>query len=106
VPSTVLGGVFSIGWLALALALFVLSGVAWVTLDIPTQYRVKQVFAHLPPDADTVPPELTRLLRFRLRLNLVAIVPLLAVLALMVQQPDLPALEPWLTRSGPVAGQR
>ena len=88
--ATILGGVFSMGWLVLALALFVLSGILWVTTDIPSQYRVKKLFAQLPPDATLLPPELARLLRFRLRLNVVSIVPLFIVFVLMITKPAIP----------------
>lgn len=90
---TLIGGVFSAGWLVAALALFVVSGVVWVAADIPTQYRVKRLFAELPREAEVLPPELCGLLRFRLLLNLASIPPLLVVFLLMVHKPDLPPLD-------------
>jgi uncharacterized membrane protein len=60
---TLLGGVFSMGWLTLAFGLFVLSGLVWVAFDIPTQKRVKRIFAELPAGGgagDEVPEELVR----------------------------------------------
>ena len=86
---TFLGGVFSMGWLTLAFGLFILSGVAWIAVDIPTQARVRRIFSELAPATHDVPRELLRVLRLRLWLNLLAIVPLLIVLYLMVQKPDL-----------------
>jgi uncharacterized membrane protein len=80
--ATFLGGPFSMGWLTLAFGLFALSGLVWVVVDIPTQRGIKRILA--------APPELQRLLRFRLGLNLFAIVPLLVVFFLMVQKPELP----------------
>jgi uncharacterized membrane protein len=93
-----LGGLFAIGWLTLAFALFIGSGVVWIAVDIPTQYQVKRLFAGVPPGADALPPELMRVLRFRLGLNCMAVVPLLVVFALMVHKPRLPALTAWLAR--------
>ncbi len=88
--ATFLGGLFSMGWLTLAFGLFALSGLVWVVVDIPTQRGIKRIFATLSDDASDAPPELLRLLRFRLGLNLFAIVPLLVVFFLMVQKPELP----------------
>ncbi len=88
--ATFLGGPFSMGWLTLAFGLFVLSGLVWVVVDIPTQRGIKRIFATLPDDAGEAPPELLRLLRFRLGLNLFAIVPLLVVFFLMVRKPEVP----------------
>ncbi len=88
--ATFLGGVFSTGWLTLAFSLFALSGLVWVIVDIPTQRGVKRICAALPDDGADAPPELLRLLRFRVGLNLLAVVPLLVVFFLMVQKPELP----------------
>lgn len=90
--ATALGGLWSMGWLTAAFGLFLLSGLVWVAADIPTQYRIKRLFAAVPPRTETLPPELTRVLWFRLGLNVFAIVPLLVVFGLMVHKPDLPAL--------------
>ena len=98
---TVLGGIFSIGWLASAFALFVLSGLVWVTLDIPTQYKVKRLFAETPEESPTLPDELLRVLRFRLRLNVFAIALLSVVFYLMVHKPELPAIRGWLAPPHP-----
>ncbi|HEU4411840.1 MAG TPA: DUF2269 family protein [Polyangiaceae bacterium] len=89
--ATALGGLFSIGWLTVAFGLFLFSGLVWVVADIPTQYRVKRLFAALPPGEGALPPELSRVLWLRLGLNLFAVVPLLVVFLLMVHKPDLPA---------------
>lgn len=96
---TLLGGVFSMGWLVLALALFVLSGVVWLAFDIPSQYRAKKLSAALPSGETTIAPELLRVLRFRRSLNLITIVPLLVVFGLMVHKPDIAILRPWLAPS-------
>lgn len=93
---TLLGGVFSMGWLVLGLALFVLSGVVWLALDVPSQYRAKRLSAAEPAEAASISPELLRVLRFRRTLNVVTIVPLLVVFGLMVHKPDIAFLRPWL----------
>ena len=100
--ATLMGGVFSMGWLVVALALFVASGIVWLAFDIPSQYRVSALFAKMPADAAVVGPELLRVLRFRRTLNIVAIAPLLAVFALMVHKPPVELLARWLaTRASP-----
>lgn len=104
VLGTVLGGIFSIGWLASAFALFVLSGLVWVTLDIPTQYKVKRLFAETPAESETLPPELLRVLRFRLRLNVFAIALLFVVFYLMVHKPELPGLRGLLAQPRAIGG--
>ena len=85
---TMLGGVFAMGWLVVSLAIFVLSGMVWLALDIPSQYRVKRLFAAQGPDATAIDAELLRVLRFRRTLNIATIVPLFVVFALMVHKPE------------------
>ena len=98
--AAVRGGLLSMGWLILAFGLFLLSGLVWVSLDIPSQYRVKRMFAAVPAGSATLPPELMGALRFRLRLNLLAILPLLVVFGLMVHKPELPAVQRLFTQGG------
>jgi uncharacterized membrane protein len=93
---TLAGGVFSIGWLVVAFAIFALSGLVWLALDIPTQYRVKRLMDDVPLDAKELPEAVLRLLRFRVVLNVGAIALLLVVLTLMVHKPDLPSVQRWL----------
>lgn len=93
---TLLGGVFSMGWLVVSLVIFGLSGVAWLALDIPSQYRVKSLMAAQPAGATSLGPELLGLLRFRRALNLITIAPLLVVFGLMVHKPEIAWLRPWL----------
>lgn len=93
--SLILGDLWRIGWLSLGFALFLLSGLVWVAGDIPTQYRVKRLVAGLDPADETLPPELVRLLRLRLRISLAGVLPLAAVFALMVYKPELPPLGQW-----------
>lgn len=94
--ATALGGLFTMGWLLVAFSLFVVSGVVWVAVDVPMQYRVKRLLAEVPPGSERLSPELGRVLRRRLALNVIAIVPLLVVLLLMAHKPELPSLRPWL----------
>ena len=96
---TLLGGVFSMAWLVVSLVLFALSGIVWLALDIPSQYRVKRLFAKEREGAPSLDPELLRLLRFRRTLNIVTIVPLFVVFALMVHKPEIGALRGWLAPS-------
>lgn len=95
---TLAGGVFSSGWLVVAFALFALSGLVWLLLDIPTQYRVKRLMSDVPMDAKELPEAVLRLLRFRLGLSAGAIGLLFVVLTLMVHKPDLPSVQRWLQR--------
>ncbi len=95
VLSMIMGDMWSIGWLSLGFLLFLLSGVVWIASDIPTQYRVKKLVASLDPGDDTLPAELTRLLRMRLWVSLAGVLPLVIVFALMVYKPDLPPVGLW-----------
>jgi uncharacterized membrane protein len=87
---TILGGVWTIGWVSISFVLFFLSGLIWVVADIPTQYKVKAQFKKLAPDASELTPELRRLLWQRMGISLVGTVPLFVILYLMVHKPDLP----------------
>ena len=91
----ILGDLWEIGWLSTAFVLFMLSGLFWIVSDIPTQYKVKRLMASLKADDQTLPGELVRLLRLRWWISLGGVVPLVAVFALMVYKPDIPAVGMW-----------
>ena len=93
---TIAGGVFTLAWLVVAFATFALTGLVWLALDIPTQYRVKRLFREAPAEVAELPAPLLRVLRFRVVLNAGAVVSLLVVLFLMVHKPELPAVQRWL----------
>lgn len=86
------GEIWEIGWLSWAFALFIFSGAFWVLSDIPTQYKVKRLMAALDPADPALPDELVRLLKLRWWISLAGVAPLVAVFALMVYKPALPAL--------------
>jgi uncharacterized membrane protein len=90
--SEISGGIWSIGWLSWSFVLFVFSGVFWILSDIPTQYKVKTLMANLDPSDETLPIELTRLLKLRWWISLAGVLPILIVFFLMVYKPDLSAL--------------
>lgn len=83
----IIGDIWKIGWLLTAFILFLLSGAIWVISDIPTQYRIKELTAGIPADAETIPDELMRLLRMRLKISLAGVIPLVIVFILMVYKP-------------------
>jgi uncharacterized membrane protein len=91
----IMGDMWSIGWLSLGFLLFLLSGVIWIVSDIPTQYRVKKLVAGLDPGDETLPAELTRLLRMRLWVSLAGVLPLVIVFALMVYKPEILPVGRW-----------
>lgn len=97
---TILGGVWSMGWLSVAFLLFLLSGVVWIVADIPNQHKVNRLFALMPAGAETLPPELKRLLWRRMLINFMGFAPLLVIFFLMVHKPDL-HLPSFLGPSGP-----
>lgn len=88
----IMGGLREIGWLSTGFLLFMLSGILWVIGDIPTQYKVKRLMASLKPEDQTLPTELTRLLKLRWWIGMAGVAPLVAVFALMVYKPDFPAV--------------
>jgi len=94
---TILGGVWTIGWLSIAFCLFLASGVFWIVADIPTQYRVNKLFLRVESGAQTLPRDLTRLLWLRMGINLISIAPLLLIFFLMIHKPDLPKVSSLLT---------
>lgn len=87
---TILGGVWSMGWLSIAFLLFLLSGAVWLAADLPNQHKVNHLFATLPPGSEVLPPELKRLLWRRMLINFLGFAPLLVIFFLMVHKPDLP----------------
>lgn len=87
---TILGGVWTIGWVSISFVLFLLSGLVWVVFDIPTQYKVKAQFKKLAPDARELTPELRKLLWQRMGISLAGTVPLFVILYFMVHKPNLP----------------
>ncbi len=86
---TILGGVWSMNWLALAFSLFLFSGGVWLLLDIPSQYKAKKLFAKMDEGATALPEKLSRLLWWRMALNACTLVPLLFIFYLMVHKPEL-----------------
>ena len=93
---TILGGIWSMGWLSLAFLLFLLSGLVWLVADLPSQHQVKRLFELMPPGSERLTPELTRLLWRRMGINFLGFAPLLVIFFLMVHKPELPALSTWL----------
>ena len=91
----IIGDMWRIGWLSVGFVLFLFSGLVWVASDIPTQYRVKRLLASLDPSGQALPAELTRLLKLRWWIGLAGVVPLVAVFALMIYKPDVPAVAAW-----------
>ncbi len=92
---TILGGVWSMGWLSLAFLLFLLSGLVWIVADIPNQHKVKRLFAEMPKGSEVLPAELKKLLWRRMIINFLGFAPLLIIFFLMVHKPDLPPLSAW-----------
>lgn len=98
-----LGDLWAVGWLSTAFILFMFSGLFWIVSDIPTQYKVKRLMAGLEDGPEggheaggqALPEELSRLLRLRWWISLGGVAPLVAVFALMVYKPDLPAVGMW-----------
>ena len=93
--STTYGDIWQIGWLSLAFLLFILSGVVWVGSDIPTQYRIKRLIAAVDPLAPELPQELMRLLKVRLWISMVGVLPLVVVFILMVYKPEITPVADW-----------
>jgi len=94
-----LGDLWAVGWLSTAFILFMFSGLFWIVSDIPTQYKVKRLMAGLEDGLEgggqALPEELSRLLRLRWWISMGGVVPLVAVFALMVYKPDIPAVGMW-----------
>ncbi len=92
---TVLGGVWTMGWLSVAFSLFLFSGAIWVMCDIPSQYKANRLFETVKPGATDLPAALTRLLWWRMGLNLSTILPLLFIFFLMVHKPEMRKVSSW-----------
>ncbi len=90
-----MGDIWQIGWLSLGFLLFMLSGLFWVAIDIPTQYRIKKMVARLDPADECLPAELVRLLKKRWWISLAGVLPLVAVFVLMVYKPEIPPVGRW-----------
>lgn len=93
--SMIIGDMWQIGWLSLAFLLFLFSGVVWIVSDIPTQYRVKTLMAEVDPTESSIPVELLRLLRLRLRISIAGVAPLVVVFVLMIYKPDIVPVARW-----------
>ncbi len=91
-----MGELWQIGWLSVSFLLFLLSGIFWIATDIPTQYRIKKLISSLKPEDQTIPDELTRLLKLRLWISIVGVVPLVIVFILMVYKPEITPVADWL----------
>ncbi len=92
---TILGGVWSMGWLSISFLLFLLSGLVWIVADIPSQYRMNRLFEALQPGCESLPPELKRLLWRRMGINFMGSAPLLIIFFLMVHKPEMPLVVSW-----------
>ena len=90
------GELWQIGWLSSGFLLFLLSGIFWIVSDIPTQYRIKRLISGLKPEDQTLPDELTRLLKMRLWISMAGVIPLIIVLILMVYKPEITPVADWL----------
>lgn len=93
--ATNLGGVWTLGWLSIAFVTFLFSGIVWVVLDIPTQYRVNKLFNGLDTKSDILPSQLMGLLWFRLGVNIFSLLPLIAIFVLMIFKPELKPIGEW-----------
>jgi uncharacterized membrane protein len=93
--SIMVGDMWQIGWLSVSFLLFVFSGLVWVLSDIPTQYKIKKLITDVDPGAQTIPQELTRLLKMRLLISIAGVVPLIAVFILMVYKPEIAPVAQW-----------
>lgn len=90
-----LGDIWRIGWLSVAFLLFVLSGLVYVSGDIPTQYRIKRLIRNVDPTEHDLPPELTRLMKMRVWISIGDVLPLIVVFILMVYKPEIVPVAEW-----------
>lgn len=90
--TAIIGNLWQIGWLSYAFIIFLFSGLIWIVLDIPTQYKIKTMTKEVEPGTAELPVELQILLKKRLRISLIGTIPLLIVFILMVYKPDLPSV--------------
>lgn len=95
--ATNLGGVWNVGWISVAFVIFLFSGLFWVALDIPTQYRVNRLFHQLNDNIEVLPSQITRLLWFRLGVNLFSLFPLVLVFFLMIFKPEIQPVSEWFS---------
>ncbi len=89
------GEIWQIGWLSVSFLLFILSGIFWIVSDIPTQYRIRQHISSLKPEDQTLPDEVTRLLKLRWWISMAGVIPLIIVFILMVYKPEITAVADW-----------
>ncbi|MDC7223122.1 MAG: DUF2269 family protein [Spirochaetales bacterium] len=99
--TTLHGDIWQIGWLALSFLLFILSGIVWISLDIPTQYKIKQSLKTMESDENPLPAEFIQLLRKRLFISLAGMIPLLMVFILMVYKPEINLIPAFSPLAGP-----
>jgi len=92
---TILGGVWTIGWISLAFILFFVSGAVWILADIPTQYKINQLFQNVEIGTESLPSRLTRLLWYRLGISICGTLPLLTIFFLMVHKPEITPVAKW-----------
>lgn len=89
------GDLFRIGWLSVSFLLFILSGVAWVVSDIPTQYKMKRLLSGIGETDRSLPPELIRVMNLRWWIGIFGTLPLAAAFVLMVYKPNILAVAEW-----------
>jgi uncharacterized membrane protein len=89
---TILGGIWTLGWLSVAFVLFLFSGALWIAIDIPTQYKINRLFQGVEKEALSLPRNLTRLLWARMGINLFTLLPLLVIFYLMIHKPQIQGL--------------
>lgn len=88
--SIMIGDIWRIGWLFLAFILFLLSGVVWVVIDSPTQYKISALIKEVKASEQSFPAELMDLLKKRLWISIAGVAPLIIVFILMVYKPEIP----------------
>ena len=90
-----IGELWQIGWLSVSFLLFLLSGIFWIVIDIPTQYKIKQLVSSLKPEGQ-IPDELIRLFKLRWWISMAGVVPLVIAFVFMVYKPEITAVADWL----------
>lgn len=85
--SIMIGDIWKISWLFIAFILFIFSGLVWVIIDIPSQYKIKNIIYKLDKKDKELPEELILLLSKRVKISIMGLIPLLIVLILMVYKP-------------------
>lgn len=94
-----MGGLLSAGWLTFSFGLFILSGIVWVSADIPTQYKVNRVFETVESGSKHMPDKLMRLLWFRMKISIAGTFPLLVIFIIIVYKPYIPKVSDWFGSS-------